>query len=109
MSENDATVRIQAILKEDAVASPEVNNGNKGYKATLWLRIPRRLKPSDAEVRFDAVGFRPGDLPDLMAQLKKDKTLDLVCELKGPQLQATSVRIDRVDYPLASPLCLLSG
>lgn len=100
----DAYVRIVATLKEDAIATP---SAKKGYEVALLLRIPRRMGSTNEEVIFVAKESSADTLRDLVGQLKKDKTVELVTTLGANQLVAKYVRVDRVDYPVKADIPLL--
>ena len=110
MADKDEYVRVQATLKEDAHATLETNGGTNGgaccggYSVHLLLRVPGRVGEQDITVSFKAHGFKPGDIQDLVAGLKKDKIVELVSKLDNGKLIAKYVRIERVDYQMECQL-----
>ncbi len=87
-------VRIQATLKYDAIA---LKKAEESYEVRLVLRVPTREGAETMSLSFDAGKCTSGDMHELMAALKKEKTVELVLSTRRG-LVLEFLRVERVDY-----------
>ena len=90
-------IRVPARLDEDAIATHK----GDGFQVTLRLRIARRTEDTKASYTFEYKCARPEDVKELLAALRKDKSVEVLAKLGGPdRLVAEYVRIERMDFEL---------
>ena len=103
-------VHVVATLKRDAVAKVATTAAPVGatvFAVELDLEVPgvdAALKP---KFEFNWPTQGGGNVQDLLAGLKKGKSVELIAELDKAKLVAKFVRIERIDFTLNSPPDLL--
>jgi len=103
LEDGNQFIRTVAQLDEDALASAD---DEKHFTVRLRVRIARCTYDTKESLAFKWWGESDG-LRELLAGLKKGKSLDLLAKLENATLNATSVRIERMDFKLNSPVPLL--
>lgn len=105
LEDENQYIRAAAQLDEDAFASADRENH---FTVRLRVRIARCTYDTKESLAFKWWGESDG-LRELLAGLKKGKSVDLLAKLENAALKATSVRIERMDFTLdpAVPLLLL--